>query len=166
VLVIFLRRAASALARSRELERYRAETAELARGVDAVLGPLTARVDAVRRNQVPAGEIEAELVVSMDRLEESLETARAIRAPEGISGSADIAAQVDRAIRAVDTIRYGCSLASGAGGRRGKELEAQTSIKRGYLNLLHAREAVADEANRARDAAQLVPRRRWRAERA
>ena len=27
--------------------------------------------------------------------------------------------------------------------RRGRELEAQTSIKRGYLNLLHAREAIA-----------------------
>ena len=27
--------------------------------------------------------------------------------------------------------------------RGGRELEAQTSIKRGYLNLLHAREAIA-----------------------
>jgi hypothetical protein len=27
-------------------------------------------------------------------------------------------------------------------------LEAQTSIKRGYLNLLHAREAIAREASR------------------
>jgi hypothetical protein len=26
--------------------------------------------------------------------------------------------------------------------RRGREVEAQTSIKRGYLNLLHAREAI------------------------
>ena len=29
-----------------------------------------------------------------------------------------------------------------------RELEAQTSIKRGYLNLLHAREAIAREASR------------------
>jgi hypothetical protein len=33
--------------------------------------------------------------------------------------------------------------------RRGRELEAQTSIKRGYLNLLHAREAIARHAARA-----------------
>jgi len=34
--------------------------------------------------------------------------------------------------------------------RRGqRELEAQTSIKRGYLNLMHAREAIARHAARA-----------------
>ncbi len=38
--------------------------------------------------------------------------------------------------------------------RRGRELEAQTAIKRGYLNLLHAREAIAACAQRA---AQLDP---------
>jgi hypothetical protein len=36
--------------------------------------------------------------------------------------------------------------------RRGpRELEAQTSIKRGYLNLIHAREAFAQSALLARD---------------
>ena len=32
--------------------------------------------------------------------------------------------------------------------RRGRELEAQTSLKRGYLNLLHAKEAVDRHALR------------------
>ena len=36
--------------------------------------------------------------------------------------------------------------------RRGRELEAQTSIKRGYLNLLHAREAIVRHAAAAEDA--------------
>ena len=35
--------------------------------------------------------------------------------------------------------------------RGGRELEAQTSIKRGYLNLIHAREAIARHAARAED---------------
>ena len=36
--------------------------------------------------------------------------------------------------------------------RRGpRELEAQTSIKRGYLNLIHAREAIARYALEAQD---------------
>ncbi len=36
--------------------------------------------------------------------------------------------------------------------RRGaRDLEAQTSIKRGYLNLIHAREAIARHAVRAED---------------
>jgi hypothetical protein len=166
VVVVFLRRANRALARTRELERYGTETADLAERVDAVLRPLTERVDAVRRNQVPAGEIEAELTASIDLLSELLSVAEAVRPPVGVPASAEVAAQIDRAIRAVDTVRYGCGLASGAGGRRGKELEAQTSIKRGYLNLLHAREAVSDEATRARAAADVGPRRRWRTSRA
>jgi hypothetical protein len=33
--------------------------------------------------------------------------------------------------------------------RGGRELEAQTSIKRGYLNLIHAREAIREHAARA-----------------
>jgi hypothetical protein len=39
-----------------------------------------------------------------------------------------------------------------AASRRGsRQLEAQTSIKRGYLNLIHAREAIARQAIRADD---------------
>jgi hypothetical protein len=32
----------------------------------------------------------------------------------------------------------------------GREIEAQTSIKRGYLNVLHAREAISHQAELAR----------------
>ena len=35
----------------------------------------------------------------------------------------------------------------------GRELEAQTSIKRGYLNILHAREAIARQRQAAADLA-------------
>ena len=46
----------------------------------------------------------------------------------------------------------------------GRELEAQTSIKRGYLNVLHAREAIAHQAKlvatmAAADAASRIQRR-------
>ena len=34
--------------------------------------------------------------------------------------------------------------------RRGRRVEAQTSIKRGYLNLVHAREAIVRHAEAAR----------------
>ena len=167
VLVAFLRRASRALARTRELEQYRDEMANVARFVEAVLGPLTDRVDAVRRNQVPAIEIEAELDAAADLLGDALRDASAVQPPPGLPAPADLAGQIERAIRAVETIRYGCGLATAAGGRRGKELEAQTSIKRGYLNLLHAREATAEETGRARAAAaDVAPRRRWRTSRA
>jgi hypothetical protein len=54
---------------------------------------------------------------------------------------------------------HGCTLMAAASGRH-RELEAQTAIKRGYLNALHAREAIARHAD---DLASLRPaeQRRW-----
>jgi hypothetical protein len=50
-------------------------------------------------------------------------------------------------------VEHGCSIQAAArAGSRG--LEAQTAIKRGYLNVLHAREAIARLAVEASD---LVP---------
>ncbi len=50
-------------------------------------------------------------------------------------------------------VEHGCAIqASARAGSR--ELEAQTAIKRGYLNVLHAREAIA---RHALEAAALVP---------
>jgi hypothetical protein len=40
-------------------------------------------------------------------------------------------------------IDFGTDLVGNGDGRQ-RELEAQTAIKRGYLNLLHARQAFAD----------------------
>ncbi len=56
-----------------------------------------------------------------------------------------IAEELDRAGRAVETVRHGCVLLGVESGRP-RELEGETSIKRGYLNLLHAREALASLA--------------------
>ena len=62
-----------------------------------------------------------------------------------------IVAEVGRAGRAIEMIEHGCNLLLSMSGPAA-ELEAQTSIKRGYLNLIHAREAIvrlAAEANAA-----------------
>ena len=42
-------------------------------------------------------------------------------------------------------VEHGCELTD-LGGHREHDPEAQTSIKRGYLNLLHARESIAEQA--------------------
>jgi hypothetical protein len=60
-------------------------------------------------------------------------------------------------------VDHGCQLAAGVGGRR-SELEAQTSIKRGYLNLLHAREALSEHAADVVSLREDVMRK-WRASR-
>ena len=49
--------------------------------------------------------------------------------------------ELDRAARAADMAEHGLNALST--GTRGRDLEAQTSLKRGALNLRHAREAIA-----------------------
>jgi hypothetical protein len=62
----------------------------------------------------------------------------------------DLVAELERAIRALGMVEHGANMLASA--RRGaRDLEAQTSIKRGYLNLIHAREAIARQALRAED---------------
>jgi hypothetical protein len=60
--------------------------------------------------------------------------------------------ELERAQRALEMVEHGTSIMINI--RRGpRELEAQTAIKRGYLNLIHAREAFA---RRALDAQNLT----------
>jgi hypothetical protein len=54
-------------------------------------------------------------------------------------------------------IAHGCTLMASAS-RPNAELEAQTSIKRGYLNLIHAREAMLRLASEAIALATPAPR--------
>jgi hypothetical protein len=56
------------------------------------------------------------------------------------SGNAGLEAEVERALRAVELIEHGRQLILDPSGERVSE--GETSVKRGYLNLLHAREAI------------------------
>jgi hypothetical protein len=74
---------------------------------------------------------------------------RQLRPPrEGAGIAAGIVAELDRAGRAIEMIDHGCRLVE-MGVRRELDPEAQTAIKRGYLNLLHAREAIVGHASAA-----------------
>jgi hypothetical protein len=69
--------------------------------------------------------------------------------PAGLGGVRDdIVAELERASRALDMVEHGRSIMASAR-VRGREIEAQTAVKRGYLNLLHAREAIVRHAGRA-----------------
>ncbi len=72
-------------------------------------------------------------------------------------------AEVDRAQRAVDLIEHGRQLM--AGGYAEGVAEGETSVKRGYINLLHARDAIGARAEAmaaAADPAGAEARRRLR----
>jgi hypothetical protein len=134
------------VARTRELEQFRSGVNDLAARVDASLDGAAAQIDAVRRRQVAPDTINDTLIAASDAMERYTDEAKALRGPRrAMNLRSDLVAELERAQRALGMVEHGTSIMVNA--RRGpRELEAQTSIKRGYLNLIHAREAFARHA--------------------
>lgn len=146
VAVELTRRARRALALAREAAGFRASALAMSTRIDAILARLAERTDAVRRGTLPPGELTDELAAAAASLDEAAEAARGMPAPPGAGAVREaLADDMARGARAVEMILHGCQLAAEGRGRS-TELEAQTNVKRGYLNLLHAREALADHA--------------------
>jgi hypothetical protein len=150
---LFLRRAGRLIAATRDVERFRRQVADLATRSETSLGEICSRVDAVRRGQVAAPTVVDDITASIDAVEKYAEEGRALHPPaDGGRIRDDIVAELERAKRALEMIDHGVSIQASARSG-GREIEAQTAIKRGYLNVLHAREAIA---RHAADAASLV----------
>jgi hypothetical protein len=148
-LVIVVRRSAKLVADTRDTERFKRRVADLAKRVDQSLDGVAGQIDAVRRHTTGAEAIGESIAAAREAVVRYEDEARALRGPAGANEIRDaIAAELGRAARALEMADHGCEiLASARAGSR--ELEAQTSIKRGYLNVLHAREAIARHAARA-----------------
>lgn len=159
LVAILLRRTGVLLTASRRDAAFRSAVDDLAQRSDGVLEAIAVRVDAVRRHQIDAGLIAADVDVA--RLTIARDAEAALRLPV-VAGRPDpreeIAAQLERAERALDMVAHGCNLISGGTGRSG-DLEAHTSIKRGYLNLIHAREAIGRAATAATSGSPVRPDR-------
>jgi hypothetical protein len=146
---IVLRRAGRIVAKTREVEGFRSAVKDLAGRVDTSLDGATSRIDAVRRGQVGADTIGETITAATDAVERYTEEARALGGPPAAAEIRDdIVAELERAARALAMVDHGATILAQVR-RRGRELEAQTAIKRGYLNLLHAREAIDRHAARA-----------------
>ena len=148
-LAVVFRGTGRIVARTRELDRFKQQVRDLAARADVSLGGAVVEIDAVRRRQVGPETITDTVAAATDAVERYAEEARELRGPSSarrIRG--DLVAELERAQRALGMVEHGASILAAA--RRGnRELEAQTSIKRGYLNLLHAREALARHAQEA-----------------
>ncbi len=144
--VVFGRRAGRVLGETREAESFRRGVADLSERAERSLAGVSDRIDALRRHQILPGEIGPNLSAALDAVARYGEEARALRPPPAFAAlQAGIVEELERADRALELVVHGCEIL-GEGRPRGRELEAQTSIKRGYLNILHAREAVARHA--------------------
>jgi hypothetical protein len=157
---LFLRRAGRLIAATRDVERFRRQVADLATRIETSLGEVCARVDAVRRGQLAAPAVVDDIAASIDAVEKYTDEARAFRPPtDGRRIRDDIVSELERAKRALEMVDHGVSIqASARAGSR--ELESQTAIKRGYLNVLHAREAITRHAADAASLAAVDPSRR------
>ena len=148
-LVVVFRGTARIAARSREINQFRGGVKDLAARVDASIGSAAGQIDAVR-HQLAGPELIAQSVVdATEALERFGDEARALAGPRrALAIRDDLLAELDRASRALGMVEHGANIL--ASSRRGsRDLEAQTSIKRGYLNLIHARDAIARQALRA-----------------
>jgi hypothetical protein len=152
--VLVLRRAGRFVARTRDAERFRSLVGDLAVRVEASLAEVSGRVDAVRRGQLGADAVAEDLATSLTAVARYADEARALHPPASAVTIRDqILAELERSARALEMIEHGRAIQASARSG-GREVEAQTAIKRGYLNVLHAREAIAHQA---RDAAELTP---------
>lgn len=144
--LLTLRRSSTVAAASREAAASRRAVREFGARADADLGPILDRVDGVRRRLVEPSAVAEELGTARARVEALAADARALAVVPSLRAARNaIVEDVERAGRALDMIEHGCGIL-GQARARGRELEAQTAIKRGYLNLLHAREAIARHA--------------------
>jgi hypothetical protein len=146
VFVVVLRRASRALRKTREAELFREAVDDLAGRIDRSLGAVIERIDATRRHQVEAAAIGENVEAASDAVRLYAEEAAVLDGPvPAHEVRANLLAELDRAGRALAMVAHGCALLDLSAGRH-RELEAQTAIKRGYLNAVHAREAIARHA--------------------
>lgn len=158
VLVTFVYRVARFSNETRHLVEFRTGVAAIGERSDRALGVAAEAVDAVRRGSASALDIVGELGEALTAAEDLAARAHALGTPDGAEtirqGLID---ELERAGRALEMIQHGCSLLASAGGRDHVP-EAQTAIKRGYLNLLHARESAARHVAAAAALQVTVPR--------
>lgn len=147
-LLIFVRRAAKALADTRETQRFRRRVGDLAPRIQASLDEVAVRVDGIRRRTLAAEDVTHDIEAALAAVDAYTIEARALTAPgPGVEIRDAIVTELEHARRALEMVEHGCGIL--VGGRVGaRELEAQTAVKRGYINILHAREALARHAAR------------------
>ena len=137
-----LNRAARVVADTRVDDAFRRDAAAIADRAVEHLGEACVQIDSVRRRLAAPDTLEEILPPALEALEGWRRRHRALAAPPALEPfRARLGGEIDRAARAADTIRHGGVLLGVTAGRP-RELEGETSIKRGYLNLLHAREAL------------------------
>ena len=143
---IVVRRMTALAGRTRGLEQFQRDIAGIDARMAAVVGPLVARLDNLRRLTGDPTAVAADLGPASMILEELAAVARGTRPPAPLAQRAGIVvAELERGLRALDLLDHG--LQTALEGRRDTGAEAGVALKRGTLNLRHARDAVGRVAS-------------------
>lgn len=162
--ILVLNRAARLVADTRFEDAFRRDGATLADRATVTIAAAADRIDRVRRRQDAAEALDDVIPGAILGLEGLRGEGGGLAPPPTLAAlQGRLMEEIERAIRAVQTVEHGCRQLSEAAGRP-RELEAETSIKRGYLNLLHAREALTSLATDLRSGR--VDAGRWFTDRA
>lgn len=150
---ITLRRMSALVARTRALEGFQAAVESLDRRFAGVVEPLVRALDETRRHAGDPVALAEQVTAAQAVIDELRAECRALAAPALLAGVPPaLAGDLDRAARAASHVEHG--LGSMVRASLGRDLEAQTALKRGTLNLRHAQEAFS---LRAREVARLRP---------
>ncbi len=125
-------------------ERYGRTAVDIARRAGLSLDELSAATDELRRGKGDPEATGATVGACTEALRRYSEEAAIVDKHVATTWGSGLQAEIDRAQRAVELIEHGrrLMLESGSDG----VAEGETSIKRGYLNLLHARDAIRERA--------------------
>jgi hypothetical protein len=140
----------------------RAQLTEIVRRADTTLTELASVVDDVRHRRTEAETAEPMLSAAIEAVDRYRDEAGSIVAWPPSSGVRDaLVADLERAGRAIDMVDHGCRMM--ANGNSQQRAEGETSVKRGYLGIIHARSALhvhLDEMTVAVERRRLTWRRR------
>jgi len=154
-IVVFFRRASRLVAETRNAERFRTATSDLIGRIDATLDTATARIDDVRRHRLQANAIADDLSATSEALAGYADDAQGLAGPgEAALIRDELLAELERLERAIRMVEHGCAILMAARSEF-REPEAQTSIKRGHLGILHSREAIERLAARAAEVGEI-----------
>ena len=138
--LLVLRRMSQLVGRTRELERFQRAARDLDSRFAEASYPLVNSLDEIRRRAGDPAALAERLPDIAAALRSAAADARNLRPPARLRDRATaLARELDRAVRAVELVEHGLDALLAARGNR--ELEAQVSLKRGALNIRHAREA-------------------------
>jgi hypothetical protein len=135
-----LRRMSVLVGRTHDLEHYQKLAGVLDGRLALAADPFIAQLDEIRRHSGNAEALAGVTPQTQDELRAIAAEGRSARVPKGLEAeAAAFVVELERAVRAVELVGHG--LDALLADRGGRDLEAQTSLKRGALNLRHAREA-------------------------